>query len=159
MDGEHMQIRPFINKLWDGILSPSKVWNSHKKTYYSYLVVNKHFGSLNPYWTMTNLRKDSGVAHTIGVELRGFWGDVVKQFVEQQQTCGQDAHIILPGLGRPIVQPQSWAVCPTYVYRDKTQKMLHRTFETFEMLKFWVSISVCVCIIITILLLLYTANI
>lgn len=56
---------------------------------------------------MTDLRQDRGITHAVAVELSGFWRDVVLQTTEFQQTCGQDAHIILPRLDRPIVQSQA----------------------------------------------------
>lgn len=56
---------------------------------------------------MTDLRQDRGITHAIAVELSGFRRDVILQTIKCQQTCGQDAHVILPWLDRPIVQSQA----------------------------------------------------
>lgn len=52
----------------------------------------------NPYSTTAYLRQDSGITHTIGVELSGFWRNVVFQIVKSKQTSSQDAHIMLSEL-------------------------------------------------------------
>lgn len=56
--------------------------------------------------SIPDLRKHGCVADAIRVELFSLWWDVVLH-IAWPNSCGQDAHVVLPRLGRSVVEPQS----------------------------------------------------
>lgn len=66
-----------------------------------------------PVWkSAADLGEHGGVADAVSVEAGGLWRDVVVH-VARLQSRGQDAHVVLPGSSRSVVEPQSGAVRPT----------------------------------------------
>lgn len=56
--------------------------------------------------SIPDLRKHGGVADAVSAEVGGLWWDVVVH-IARLHSCGHDAHIVLPSLGRSVVEPQS----------------------------------------------------
>lgn len=52
-----------------------------------------------------DLREDGGVADAISVEVGSLGWDFVVH-IARLQPCGQRAHVVLPRLGGPVVEPQ-----------------------------------------------------
>lgn len=54
--------------------------------------------------SIPDLRKHGCVADAVRVELGSLWWDVVLQ-VARTNSCGQDAHVVLPRPGGSVVEP------------------------------------------------------
>lgn len=68
--------------------------------------VSSHLLSLDLLRSIPDLRKHGCVADAVGVELGGPWWDVVVHEAWPNPR-GQDAHVVLPRPGGPVVEPQS----------------------------------------------------
>lgn len=73
--------------------------------------------------SIPDLREDGGVADAISVEVGSLGWDVVVH-IARLHPCGQRAHVVLPGPGGPVVEPQSWAVRPACTEHDRVQNFL-----------------------------------
>lgn len=60
----------------------------------------------SPLRSIPDLRKYAGVADAISVEVGSLGWDVVVH-IAGLHPCGQRAHVVLPRLGGPVVEPQS----------------------------------------------------
>lgn len=60
----------------------------------------------SPLRPIPDLRKDGGVADAIRVEVGSLGWDVVVH-IARLHPRGQRAHVVLPRLGGPVVEPQS----------------------------------------------------
>lgn len=60
----------------------------------------------SPLRSIPDLRKDGGVADAVGVEVGSLRWDVVVH-IAGLHPCGQRAHVVMPRLGGPVVEPQS----------------------------------------------------